>query len=99
MADLDEAVFEVPGVVNFQAELTAEKGAHRLRTTIHCDARRFVEIATRIRAKLVRLAGVRAAVAAGKLEIDPIELSPGDWFTTGAAKRTLTGTGKERTTG
>jgi hypothetical protein len=43
----------------------------------------------RVREALARVPAVRDAVAQRLLDIDPIRLSPENWFTTGAAKRTL----------
>jgi len=38
---------------------------------------------------LARLPAVREAAAQGLLTVDPVRLTPENWFTTGAAKRTL----------
>jgi len=89
MASLDEALFAIPDVLNFQAELIPVNGFSRLCITVHCDPRRFMETLSGVRAALARVPAVRDAVAQGHLDIDPVRLSPENWFTTGAAKRTL----------
>ncbi|MFZ0611021.1 MAG: DVU_1553 family AMP-dependent CoA ligase [Desulfobacterales bacterium] len=89
MADLDEAIFAVPGVLDFQAELTTTDGASRLGLTIHCDTGRFPDAAVAVRAALVHVPAVRGAVARGRLDIGSIRMRPAGWFTTGAAKRRL----------
>lgn len=89
MAALDEAVFAVPQVLNFRVELIPADGFNRLRITIHCDHRRFGEASDEVRKALAYVPAVRAAVARRLLEIDPVKFSPENWFTSGAAKRTL----------
>ena len=89
MAALDEALFAIPDVLNFQAELIPANGFSRLCITVHCDPCRFPDTLARVREALARVPAVRDAVAQRLLDIDPIRLSPENWFTTGAAKRTL----------
>jgi phenylacetate-CoA ligase len=99
MADLDEAIFRVPGVLNFQAEVVAVDGFHRLSTVVHCDPGRFVEIIGSVQAELRSIPAVHTAVERGTLKIEPVKLSPDNWFTTGSAKRMLITGRKERATG
>jgi phenylacetate-coenzyme A ligase PaaK-like adenylate-forming protein len=96
MAALDEAIFAIPDVLNFQAELIPANGSSRLRVTVHCDPGRFPATLSEVRGALARLPGIREAVAQGLLDIDPIRLSPGSWFTNGAAKRTFIDRRRER---
>jgi phenylacetate-coenzyme A ligase PaaK-like adenylate-forming protein len=97
MADFDEAIFSIPGVLNFQVEVVAADGCHRLCTTVYCDPGRFVEIIGRVQAELNRMPTVRLAVDREILRIEPVHLSPESWFTTGSAKRMLIAGRKERT--
>jgi phenylacetate-coenzyme A ligase PaaK-like adenylate-forming protein len=96
MAALDEALFAIPFVLNYQAELTPADGCSRLRITLHCDPCGFADTLAQVQATLVRLPAVHEAVAGGHLMIDPIRLTPENWFTTGAAKRTLIDRRQER---
>jgi phenylacetate-CoA ligase len=89
MAALDEALFAIPGVLNYQAELAPAGGCSRLRITLHCDPCGLADTLTQVQAALGRLPAVHEAVARGRLAIDPIRLTPDTWFTSGAAKRTL----------
>ena len=70
MAALDEVLFAIPEVLNYQAQLAPADGYSRLRITLHCDP-------------------CGLAVAQGHLRIDPVRLTPENWFTTGAAKRSF----------
>jgi acyl-CoA synthetase (AMP-forming)/AMP-acid ligase II len=76
-------------LVRFQAALIPVNGFSRLSLTVHCDPCRFPDTLADVRAALARVPAVRDAVARGLLDIMPIRLSPENWFTTGAAKRTL----------
>jgi phenylacetate-coenzyme A ligase PaaK-like adenylate-forming protein len=98
MAALDEAMFAIPDVLNFQAELIPANGSTRLNITVHCDPCRFPDTLADVSAALVCVPAVRDAVAQGLLTIDPIRFSPENWFTTGAAKRTLIDRRRERST-
>jgi phenylacetate-CoA ligase len=89
MPVLDETIFAVPNVLDFQAELIPVNGISRLRVTLHCDPVRFPETSAEVRMKVARLPVVRDATSEGLLDIEPIRLSLENWFTTGAAKRTL----------
>ncbi len=98
MAALDEAVFAVPEVIDFKAEMFRADGSDRLRLTVHCDPCRFPETLSEVRAALDRVPLVREAVAARLLDIDPVRLSPESWISAGAAKRTLVDRRQERPT-
>ena len=89
MAVLDEAIFAIPNVLDFQAELIPVNGISRLRVTLYCDPARFPDTSAEVRTALVRVPVVRNALTQGLLDIDSVRLSPESWFTTGAAKRTL----------
>jgi phenylacetate-coenzyme A ligase PaaK-like adenylate-forming protein len=89
MPVLDETIFAVPNVLDFQAELIPVNGISRLRLTLHCDPARFPDTSAEVRTALVRMPVVRDALIQGLLDIDSVRLSPENWFTTGAAKRTL----------
>jgi phenylacetate-coenzyme A ligase PaaK-like adenylate-forming protein len=96
MADMDEIMFAIPEVLNFQAELISANGSTRLNITVHCDPGRFTGTLAEVKAALARVPAVRNAVAQGLLTIDPIRFTPESWFTTGAAKRTLIDRRQER---
>jgi phenylacetate-CoA ligase len=98
MAALDEAVFAVPMVLNFQAELIRSNGSSRLRLTVHCDPGRFPETLSGVRAALDRVPVIREAVTTGILDIEPIRMSPENWISTGSAKRTLIDRTQEKST-
>ena len=89
MAALDEAIFAIPEILHFQAALIPANGASRLSITVHCAPCRVPHSLAEVREALTRVPAVREAVADGRLDSDPIRLSPENWLTTGAAKRAL----------
>jgi phenylacetate-CoA ligase len=89
MSALDEAVFSVPAVLNFQAELISENDTVHLRATVHCDPLRMAETSRAVSMALAGIPELRDALRRGALHLDPVRLSPANWFTTGAAKRIL----------
>jgi hypothetical protein len=89
MANLDEAIFAVPNVLNFQADLILANGTNRLSITLHCDPNVFTDTLADVHEALARVPSIAHAVAQGRLAIDPIRLSAANWFSTGASKRTL----------
>jgi phenylacetate-CoA ligase len=98
MAALDEAIFPIPEVFNFQAELIPANGFSRLSITVQCDPYRFPKTLADVREALARVPAVRDAVAQRLLVIDPVQLSTENYFTTGAAKRTLIDRRQEKST-
>jgi hypothetical protein len=81
-----------------EVELIPGDGLSRLNLTVHCDPCRFQDTLADVRAALFRVPAVRDAVAQGLLDILPVRWSPENWFTTGAAKRTLIDRRQERST-
>jgi phenylacetate-CoA ligase len=98
MSMLDEALFAIPEILNFQVELVPAEGRSRLDVMLDCDADRLPETARRARQALADVPAVRAAIDQGALDIGPIRLNSEKWFTTGAAKRTLIDRRQEKST-
>jgi phenylacetate-coenzyme A ligase PaaK-like adenylate-forming protein len=89
MAMLDEALFAIPEILDFQAELVPDIGRSLLGVVLHCKADGFSEAARGARQALAGIPAVRAAIDQGSLAIGPIRRSHEPWFTTGTAKRVL----------
>jgi phenylacetate-coenzyme A ligase PaaK-like adenylate-forming protein len=98
MSMMDEALFAIDGVLDFQAELVADDGRSLLCVMLHCDADRFPEAARSARQALAGMPTVRAAMDQGTLDIGPIRYSSDKWFTTGTAKRTFIDRRQEKST-
>jgi phenylacetate-CoA ligase len=89
MSMLDEALFAIPEILDYRAELVPADGCSRLHLLLHCDADRLPVAVHRARQALVGVPAVRAAVDRGVLVIGPIRRRIENWFTTGALKRTF----------
>jgi phenylacetate-coenzyme A ligase PaaK-like adenylate-forming protein len=89
MSMLDEALFAIPEIFDYQAELLPADGCSRLQLRLHCDAQRLPEAVHRARQALAGVPAVRAAVDRGVLAVGPIRRCTENRFTTGALKRTF----------
>ena len=89
MPDLDETVYAVDEVMNYQAEMTAEKNCVRLKIQATTEFEDTVVIAEKIRQALKAVQPIREAANRNELIMDEIEfvgpLSPSK----GAAKRRI----------
>jgi phenylacetate-coenzyme A ligase PaaK-like adenylate-forming protein len=86
---LDEAIFAIPEILDYQAELVPADGCSRLDLLLHCDEKRLPEAVHRVRRALAGVPAVRAAVDKGVLTLGPIKRSTENRVTTGALKRTF----------
>ncbi len=69
--------------VFLQYDGTEDRVHLKLRVTVDCTPVRFQVAAAEVRTALARLPVVRDAVSRGLLDIDPVRLSPKNWFTAG----------------
>jgi len=89
MSALDEALFTLPGVIDFHAELVPGEGPPGLRLTVQCAPGGDELDGSDIRGALARLPAVRDALGRGLLAIEPVRLGTGKEASTGAAKRII----------
>jgi phenylacetate-coenzyme A ligase PaaK-like adenylate-forming protein len=88
LASLDEALFALPDVLNFQATLISGDGQDALQVrlmTRRSDAR----LPSQADAALLRVTAIRAALANGSLTLAPISMENGVGLTGPAAKRKI----------
>lgn len=89
VADLDEALFPLPGLLNFKVELATEETRDSLHLTLYTgDA----SSGRPCRAALEALGGipaVRSAVERGIIGIAPVRTSNENWISTGSIKRKI----------
>ncbi|MGA2402987.1 MAG: DVU_1553 family AMP-dependent CoA ligase [Syntrophobacteraceae bacterium] len=89
MADLDEAIFPVEGVVDFSASLTREKGPDRLRIKAQVTRPDNRRASAEIQEALNTLPVIRSALRGGALTLDVSLLPEGHALTRDSAKRVL----------
>jgi phenylacetate-coenzyme A ligase PaaK-like adenylate-forming protein len=89
MPELDEALFPIPGIINYQAEIGAENDLDFLKLTFWVQEGQEEAISRAAFQALTKIPGIRRSLAAGELRIEPFRFSQESWFTTGVAKRTI----------
>ncbi|WP_054029553.1 DVU_1553 family AMP-dependent CoA ligase [Desulfatitalea tepidiphila] len=88
LASLDEALFALPDVLNFQATLKTSDGQDALQVRLMVR-RRDTRLPPQADAALRRVPAVRAALANGSLVLAPISMESGAGLTGPAAKRKI----------
>ncbi len=86
ISNLDDAIFTVPGILNYQAKLYEEEGKAHLRLDVHAAVDDLKEMQDAVSEAITRICSVKSAVADGSLVLDPIALGI---LATGAAKRRI----------
>lgn len=94
--DLDEAMFPLPGLLNFQVEMSESSDADVLQLTIYCGDNPAPELSRLAREKLAEIPAVRTAVDRRRLTLAPIRTSGENWISTGSIKRKIIDTREER---
>jgi phenylacetate-coenzyme A ligase PaaK-like adenylate-forming protein len=88
MNALDEALFALPGVVDFAAGLRYENGSSHLRITLAAGRDHPVDTASAA-AALQKIPAIRAAAANGALILDPVDIERNCGPAAGPAKRRI----------
>jgi len=84
--DLDDVVFSVPGILDYQAEVYGREGRAHLRLKVHVEAGASKEAQDAVSEALGRTPLMKKAVAEGSLVLDTIAF----WVLgTGTAKRKI----------
>lgn len=89
MADLDEAIFHISAVLNYQAEIHGRQGREKLRLAVVTMAENTEPVVREVREAVGRLASVKTALSQERLEIEINCQNQNGWFTTGVAKRAI----------
>ncbi|MEI6205800.1 MAG: DVU_1553 family AMP-dependent CoA ligase [Desulfuromonadales bacterium] len=89
MADLDEALFPLPGLLNFQAALTEEDGVDVLSVSLFTRGGSAEKLCRSTWEALAAIPAVQKASATGKLRIAPPAIAENNWQSSGSVKRTL----------
>jgi phenylacetate-coenzyme A ligase PaaK-like adenylate-forming protein len=86
---LDEAVFSVPGVLNYQAEVKRSGKRCLLELSVFTGRRFPADIPERVRTAVMAIPCLRDAFDSNILTVSNIGLTQGNWFTTGVVKRQI----------
>jgi phenylacetate-CoA ligase len=86
---LDEAVFSVSGVLNYQAEIFGTKTRDLLQISVYTGRQNSADIPDRVHNAVAAIPALEDAFCQGILAIPDILLTQDNWFTTGTAKRRI----------
>jgi phenylacetate-coenzyme A ligase PaaK-like adenylate-forming protein len=89
VADLDEALFPLPGLLNFQVEITGDMESGVLHLTLYSDVAHRDELGRGAIQALEGVSSIRAPLDDGSLTIAPIRSSAENWISTGSIKRKI----------
>jgi phenylacetate-CoA ligase len=89
IADLDETLFVVPGIANYQVSLTKSDHVDRLELIMYPGSCRHQPQLDKILGAVNSVPAIARAVETGDLIVEPIRFSNENWVTTGAVKRAI----------
>jgi phenylacetate-CoA ligase len=89
MADLDEALFSLSSMRNFQVALYRENGKDKLQLSLFADEGEENDLADEARRALEFVPAIRAAIDEGTLLLAPVRTGPENWISTGSIKRKI----------
>ncbi|MHC1743192.1 MAG: DVU_1553 family AMP-dependent CoA ligase [Syntrophobacteraceae bacterium] len=89
MADLDEAIFPLHGILDFSATLVCESSGDCLHLEVRSTGQNHSSLQGHIREALMRVSPIRSAVLAGALVIRTTGLPQGEAITRSSPKRTI----------
>lgn len=87
--DLDEALFGIPGIMNYLPSVIRAGDPDRLEIAIYAASHSDQSLSERVLRALSSVPPIAHAVEAGHLILDPIQYTTEDWITTGVAKRSI----------
>ncbi|MDD2852781.1 MAG: AMP-binding protein [Desulfuromonadaceae bacterium] len=89
IADLDEALFPLPGLLNFRAEVTQENGIDLLQVTLFTQGGPAEALCRSTRESLENIPALHLAIAGGGLKVVPLVISEQNWLSSGSIKRII----------
>ena len=96
VADLDEALFPLPGLRNFRVEITGDGKTDVVLVTLYRGENPAAGMCEQAAKMLEAIPAIRAAADSRSLTIAPIRTSSENWITTGSIKRKIIDSREER---
>ncbi|MDD2319607.1 MAG: AMP-binding protein [Geobacteraceae bacterium] len=98
VADLDEALFPLPGLLNFYTEVRGSRQNGSLHVKLYTGTAAGFDgtLPGKARFALEKIPAVRRAISEGALTVAPIAISSENWISTGSIKRTIIDAREER---
>ena len=86
---MDGALFRVPGIVNYTAELSRRNGRDCLSVKVYTGEASWAGMASKVKWALMRIPSLRKTVEEERLSLGPVTRSESDCPTNGTVKRVL----------
>jgi phenylacetate-CoA ligase len=86
---LDEAIFSVAGLLNYQVFITRKERCDFLEISVYSGEKNSTDISVNVRKAVMNIPQLDEAFKLNILSISDINLTPHDWFTTGVGKRRI----------
>jgi phenylacetate-coenzyme A ligase PaaK-like adenylate-forming protein len=89
VSQLDDVVFRVRGVLDYQAEIYRGEGKDRLRVKVHSAVEDLNRVLAEVHDALSRVPIIERCVEEYILGLDPVAAEDGTWTNTGTSKRKI----------
>jgi len=89
VSDLDDVVFRVPGLLDYQAEIYRRKGKDRVRVKVHSAVDDSNRVSKEVHDALSRAPIIERCLEEEVLGLDPVAAEGGTWTSTGTSKRKI----------
>ena len=89
VSEVDDAVFRVPGLLDYQAEIYKGEGKDHLRLKVHTAFHDSKRVSAEVHDALCRVPIIERCLEEGVLALDPAATEVGTWTSTGTSKRKI----------
>jgi phenylacetate-CoA ligase len=89
VSELDDVVFRVPGLLDYQAEIYRGQGKDRLHVKIHAAVEDSNRVPAEVHDALSRIPIIERCLEDEVLDLDPVTAQTGIWKSTGTSKRKI----------
>ena len=89
VSQLDDVVFRVPGLLDYQAEIYRGEGKDRLRVKVHSAVEDSKRVSAEVHDALSRVPIIERCLEEDVLGLDPVAAEEGTWTSTGISKRKI----------
>jgi len=90
LSEMDEVLFSVPHLLNYQPQLTLDGGKTRLKVVVHAASKNLLQVKKSVETRILKIPAIQKGMDSGTLLLDPVGESGTDWHTDGTIKRMWT---------
>jgi len=88
---LDEALFDLAGVLDYRAGLEIDRGRRKLKLTVQAGPGSHSDLAARVSRAAAAIPVLGRRLARGEISLEPVEITRKAWTSDGSTKRTFLG--------